>query len=300
MLALRMGLVVTMLASAAACATGGSSSSGGGTITVVAAENFWGNLASQLGGPHVKVTSVISNPNADPHDYEPTAADARTFSKAKLVVLNGAGYDPWASKLLSSATDSSRLTLDVGEVVGAGTGNNPHRWYSPGDVRTVVDTLWEDYKTLDPKHSDEYDTLHDQLVKTGLKEYFELIAQIAGTYAGTPIGASESIVSPLAQSLGLQVLTPQRFINAISEGSEPSAADKTLADQQISSGAIKIFIYNSQNSTPDVQRLVSAAKAKGIPVVEVTETLSPAGASFQDWQVAQLKAIQAALAQAKR
>jgi zinc/manganese transport system substrate-binding protein len=129
-------------------------------------------------------------------------------------------------------------------------------------------------------------------------QYNKLISDIKSKYAGTPIGASESIVTPLAAGLGLKMLTPETFLNAISEGSDPTAADKTTVDAQIKGKQIKVYVYNSQNSTPDVQTQVDSAKAAGIPVATVTETLIPADATFQDWQAKQLQGIEQVLAQA--
>jgi zinc/manganese transport system substrate-binding protein len=276
----------------------GAASGSGKQIQVVAAENFWGSIASQLGGSHVKVTSIINNPDADPHDYEPTAADARTVAGAQMTIVNGIGYDAWADKLLSSNPSSSRTQLKVGDLVGIKPGGNPHRWYSPTDVRKVIGQITADYKKLDPADSADFDTLRSTFETKTLGTYNQLITDIKAKYAGTPIGASESIVSPLADGLGLKMLTPSSFLSAISEGTDPTAHDKALIDQQIKGKQIKVYVYNSQNATPDVQQQVKEAKAEGIPVATVTETLTPAGASFQQWQVRELRGLQQALAKA--
>jgi zinc/manganese transport system substrate-binding protein len=289
-----------VLLALAGCATSSdtNASSGGAVINVVAAENFWGSLARQLGGSHVKVTSIINNPDADPHDYEPAAADGRAITAAKLVVINGVGYDAWATKLADANPSSTRVTLVVGELVGAKAGDNPHRWYNPDNVRTVIDQITADYKKIDPTNASFFDSQHTTVLETNLKTYFDTIAQIKTNYAGTPVGASESIFAMLAPALGVDLLTPPSFLAAISEGSDPTAADKATVDAQIKNKQIKVYVYNSQNATPDVQAQVNAAKAAGIPVTTTTETLTPAGASFQDWQVAQLTALKRALAQA--
>jgi zinc/manganese transport system substrate-binding protein len=272
--------------------------SGGKTIQVVAAENFWGSIASQLGGGHVKVTSIIDNPAADPHDYEPTAADARTVAGARFTIVNGIGYDSWAGKLLAANPGRGRTDLEVGNLVGIPASGNPHRWYSPDDVHQVTDQITADYKKIDPADAADFDKLKDTFENTTLAPYNQEIADIRAKYAGTPVGASESIFAPLAEGLGLDLVTPESFLDAISEGTDPTAKDKSTIDQQIADKKIKVYVYNSQNATPDVQAQVKAAKAKGIPVATVTETLTPAGAAFQDWQVRQLKGISAALAKA--
>jgi zinc/manganese transport system substrate-binding protein len=274
------------------------SSGGSMTINVVAAENFWGSLAEQLGGSHVKVTSIINNPDTDPHDYEATAADGRSIAAAQLAIINGVGYDAWATKLADANPSSTRTTLTVGDLVGAKDGDNPHRWYNPDNVKAVMDQITADYKKIDPADAAFFDSQHTTVITTNLKAYFDTIAQIKSSYAGTPVGASESIFAMLSPALGLNLLTPSAFLTAISEGTDPSAADKATIDAQIKGKQIKVYVYNSQNATPDVQAQVDAAKAAGIPVTTITETLTPAGASFQDWQVAQLTALKQALAQA--
>ena len=266
-----------------------------GQIHVVAAENVWGSLAAQLGGSRVQVTSVIANPATDPHDYEPSAVDARTMAGARLAIVNGAGYDPWAQKLIDANPVKGRMVLTVGDLVGVRAGGNPHLWYSPADVRRVIAAIAADYAKLDPKDAAYFRAQKAHLETTGLAQYSDLVAAIRRRYRGVAVGASESIFAPLARALGLELLTPPSFLKAISEGTEPTAADKTTIDRQIAKREIKAWVFNSQNSTPDVARLTEAARKRGIPVVAITETVFPAGATFQQWQVRQLKAIAAAL-----
>lgn len=290
-------LVLTALGAASACA-GARSTSAGGPVRVVAAENVWGSIAAQLGGDRVRVTSVIASPNADPHDYEPTAVDARAFAIAQLVIVNGAGYDPWAPKLLAANPVGGRLVLNVGDAVGIAAGGNPHRWYSPPDVRQVLAAIVADYKRLDPKDAAYFDRQRRLFETRGLAAYEAELAAIRTRYAGTPVGASESVFTPLAQALGLRLVTPASFLRAISEGTEPTAKDVSTIGRQIARRELKVWVFNSQNSTPDIQRLTDAARAKGIAVTTVTETLTPATVTFQAWQVAQLRALRAALAKA--
>ena len=264
-------------------------------IHVVAAENVWGSLAAQLGGSRVQVTSVVTNPATDPHDYEPSAVDARTMAGAQLAIVNGAGYDPWAQKLIDANPVKGRIVLTVGELVGVQAGGNPHLWYSPADVQRVISAIAADYAKLDPRDAGYFRAQKARLEATGLAHYKHLVAAIKSRYRGVAVGASESIFAPLAQALGLKLLTPSSFLKAISEGTEPTAADKTTIDRQISKREIKVWVFNSQNSTPDVARLTAAARTKGVPVVAMTETLFPATATFQQWQVRQLKALAAAL-----
>ena len=308
--ALRIGLGVAgavALVATSACSTtaSGARTSGetsgtgeGKVIQVVAAENFWGSIAAQLGGSRVHVDSIISNPDTDPHSYEPTAADARTVTGAQFSIVNGIGYDAWADKLLSTNPGSGRTELKVGDMVGLKPGGNPHRWYSPDNVHQVIEAITAAYKKIDPADAAYFDQQKTTFETQTLAPYNQLISDIKTTYAGTPIGASESIVTPLAEGLGLKMLTPESFLDAMSEGTDPTAADKATIDQQIRTKQIKVYVYNSQNSTPDVVAQVSLAKSEGIPVATVTETLAPAGDTFQQWQVAELQGIKAALAKA--
>ncbi|MGH3825151.1 MAG: metal ABC transporter solute-binding protein, Zn/Mn family [Pseudonocardiaceae bacterium] len=275
-----------------------SGSTGDTKIAVVAAENFWGSIAAQLGGEQVSVRSIIASPDADPHDYEPTAADGRDVARAQYVIANGAGYDPWVTKLVDANPAPARSVLMVGELLGVNEGGNPHRWYSPDDVHRVIEQITADYKRIDPADAAYFDQQKHAYKTQGLARYNQLIAEIRNKYGGTPIGASESIVTVLTEDLGLKMLTPESFLDAVSEGADPTATDKIAVDQQIKAKQIKIFVFNSQNSTPDVAALVAEAQAQGIPVATVTETPVPATARFQDWQADQLEGIWNALSKA--
>ena len=291
------GLVV-LLASACATTPPGSAGPGGDKIVVVAAENFWGSIAAQLGGTKVAETSIISNPQTDPHSYEPTAADARTIAGARLFIQNGIGYDTsWAPGLVAANPSASRTVLTVGDVLGLADGDNPHQWYSHASVYAVIDAITADYQKIDPAEASYFARQKATFEDSTLAEYNKLETEIRDEYAGTPIGASESIVSPLAATLGLDMLTPYSFLKDISEGTDPTTADKALIDQQIRNKQIKVYVYNSQNSTPDIQAQVALARQQGIPVTTVTETLSPAGDSFQQWMVGELEGLRTALAE---
>jgi zinc/manganese transport system substrate-binding protein len=293
--------LLALLALAGGCAglsTDRATTTGGKGLQVVAAENVWGSIASQLGGSRVHVTSVIASPATDPHDYEPTAADARTMAGAQLAIVNGIGYDPWAGKLIAANPVHGRVVLTVGDLLGLEPGANPHRWYSPTDVQKVIDQIARDYTKLDPKNATSFEQQKRRFETRGLAQYKRLIATIKRKYHGVPVGASESIFAPLAEALGLKVLTPTSFLKATSEGTEPTAADKTTIDRQIASRQIKVWVFNSQNSTPDVQRITDAARKKRIPVTTITETPTPPSVSFQGWQARQLETLAAALAKA--
>lgn len=281
---------------ATGCGGAGAGASSSGKLNVVAAEDFWGSIAVQLGGDRVEVTDIVGNPAADPHDYEPNAEDARTLAGAQIAIVNGIGYDAWASKLLDANPSSERTVLTVGELLGLEEGDNPHQWYSPGAVARVIRAIAAAYKRADPAHAAYYEAQRRRFETVGLARYRRLIEQIRSRYAGTPVGASESVFAPLAEALGLKLATPAGFLDAVSEGTEPAPGDKATVDRQIAGKQIEVWVYNSQNATPDVQRLTDAARGAGIPVATVTETTTPEGATFQAWQVRQLEDLRAALA----
>ena len=278
--------------------TAATSNGSGQTIEVVAAENFWGSIASQVGGSHVHVTSIIVDPNADPHSYEYTVANARTVADAQYVIYNGAGYDPWINTLLQSNSSSGRKELNIGNFVGKKTGDNPHMWYNPDYITAVANKIRNDLKSLDARNASAFDASTQTFLTTGLKAYHDTIATIKAKYSGTPVGATESIFSYLARALGLHLVTPYSYLKAVSEGEDISASSEANVEQQISKKQIKILVYNSQNTPNNVQALINKAKADSIPVATITETMTPATASYQEWQTAQLQGIQNALAQA--
>ncbi len=272
--------------------------SSSGKLRVVAAENFWGSIAAQLGGARVQVQSIIVNPDTDPHSYEPSAQDARTMAGAQLAIVNGIGYDEWASHLLAADSASGRELLDVGSMLGLRAGDNPHQWYSPAHVHAVIGAIVADYDRLAPAEASYFSERRHAFETDGLQRYDALIAQIRARYAGVQVGYSESIFQPLGEALGLRLLTPHGFAKAIAEGAEVSAQDKQTVDRQASKRGIAVWVFNSQNATPDVQRVNDLARAARIPIATVTETLSPASDSFEQWQVAELEGLERALHEA--
>jgi zinc/manganese transport system substrate-binding protein len=297
-------LLLPVVGVLAACG-GGSSTAGtpaasisSGGVNVVAAENFWGSIASQLAGSKANVRSIIVDPASDPHSYEPKAADARTMATAQLAIVNGVGYDPWAPKLLAANPASGRKVLTVGDLLGLKEGDNPHRWYNPANVESVANAITADLKQLDAKDAAYFDAQRAAFETQRLARYHQLIASIKSRYAGVPVGATESIFAMLAPSLGVNLITPPSFMKAISEGTEVSAKDKVTTQQQLTTRQVKVWIYNSQNATPGIQQLNAIARQQRMPIATVTETMTPASASFEDWQSAQLQGIERALHQA--
>jgi zinc/manganese transport system substrate-binding protein len=289
-------LVLVLVLGLAACGSGAPGADDG-RIAVVAVHPAWADLVRQLGGDAVDVRTLVDKPGIDPHDYEPSSDDALAFARARLVVTNGIGYDAWAGKLLDANPVDGRRVLEVGEIVDVADDGNPHQWYSPDAVDEVANAITDALVDLEPEQRADFEDRRRALDRV-LTPYYALIDEIEQEYAGTAIGATESIVAPLAEALGLRVLTPQRFVNAVSEGADPSAADRATVEEQLTSKAVRVLVYNPQNATPDVQALVDIAERVGIGVVHMTETPPRAGEGFADWQVAQLSALRDALAQA--
>jgi zinc/manganese transport system substrate-binding protein len=217
---------------------------------------------------------------------------------AKLAIVNGIGYDKWASNLLAANPVSGRVVLDVGGLLGLNEGANPHQWYDPASVQKVMSAIVADLDRLDPADGTYFAAQKRHFETVSLATYNQLLAQIRNRFHGVPVGYSESIFQPLGASLGLKLLTPYSFAKAIAEGTEVSAKDKQTVDAQAQKRLIKVWVYNSQNATPDIEQVNAICHAQHIPVATVTETLSPATDSFEQWQVAELEALIKALHQA--
>ena len=271
----------------------------GGRLRVVAAENFWGSIAAQLGGDRTDVSSIIVNPSTDPHSYEPSARDARTMAGARLAIVNGIGYDNWAPKLLDASPQAGREVLNVGQLLGLKEGENPHQWYSPASVQRAIARIVADYDRLDPAGAAYYAQRERAFETVDLARYDQLRAEIRSRYAGTPVGYSESIFRPLGEDLGLRLLTPYSFAKAVAEGTDVTAEDKRAVDRQAEDRQIEVWVFNSQNVTPDVERVNELARAAGIPIATVTETLDPASDTFEQWQVQELEGLLKALEAAR-
>ena len=264
-------------------------------IQVVVAENFWGSIASQIGGSLVNVTTIINDPNLDPHSYEPISANARAVADAHYIITNGVGYDAWMDRLIAANPSSTRKLLNAGELCGKNVGDNPHLWYNPDYVLKMANRIHDDLVYIDPGHTAEYDAAKEQFANTGLGAYLSLIKEIKTEFSGTKVGATESIFTYMADSLGLELITPASYMKAVSEGSDITAADEAAVERQIDQKQIKILVYNIQNTPPNVQIILDKARKQGIPAVRVTETMVPVTATFQEWQTAQLENIRMAL-----
>jgi len=253
---------------------------------------------SQLGGTHTQVLSIVSDPNADPHEYESNAANARAIANANFVIVNGAGYDDWALRLLSANNNPSQKVLNVANLLGKQAGDNPHFWYSPSYVNQTVHTMYSDLVTVDSSNAAYYGQQYAGL-NASLGQYNSRINEIVAKFAGRPVASTESIFVYLAEATRLNLISPPEFMKAVSEGNDPTTPDRILFEQQIINGTqpgnATVLVYNEQTATQLTLTIRAEAVAHLIPIVGVTETVQPSDAHFQDWMNAELIDLQRAL-----
>jgi zinc/manganese transport system substrate-binding protein len=263
-------------------------------LQIVAAENFWGSLVSQLGGDRVQVTSIVSDPNADPHEYSSSTKNARAFATANYVVLNGVGYDDWANKLLSAQPEPQRKVLTVANLVGKKVGDNPHLWYNPAYVNTAVAQMDKDLIALDPANKTYYQERLKNL-DLSLSGYQNRVKSIKQQFGGTKVAATEDIFAYLANAAGLDLISPPAFIQAVAEGNDPPTDSVVQFQQQLQSGQVKVLAYNQQTVTPLTTSIKQLAAQQNIPIIGITETVQPPDTTFQDWMNAELIDLENAL-----
>jgi len=267
-------------------------------IQVVAAENFWGSLIFQLGGTHANVLSIVSDPNADPHEYESNTADARAIADANLVIVNGAGYDEWILALIAAGSAPHRVILNVQELINQSVGTNPHFWYSPAYVNDTVNAMYQDLVSIDPTNAAYYEQQYVAL-NASLGIYNARIGEIKQQFRGVKVASTESIFEYLANATGLDLVSPPAFMEAVAEGNDPPAQSIVQFQQLIQNRIVTVLVYNNQTVTPLTTSIETLASQQGIPIVGITETIQPwnaqTRATFQDWMNSELIAIQDAL-----
>jgi zinc/manganese transport system substrate-binding protein len=262
-------------------------------VAVVVSVDQWGDIVSALGGACANVKTVLAGSSVDPHDYEPSPADAARFSSAKLVVVNGADYDSWASKLAASSATGAHV-VSAAEVTKTPDGANPHLWYMPSAVTAVADAVTAELSKLDPQAGDYFSQRRSQFTAT-MAPYTAMIGKIKTEAAGKSYAATETIFDYQAQALGLVNKTPEGYRRASTNGSDPSPGDIDAFRTLLAGRQIDVLIYNTQTQGSIPQQIRSAAEQAGVPVVDVTETVPPGQTSFEGWQDAQLVAMGKAL-----
>lgn len=265
-----------------------------GKLQVVAAENFWGNIAVQLGGSDVLVTSIISNPNADPHLYESNAQDASEITNADVVIINGLGYDDFMTKLLSASSSSNRTLLRAQQILDVPDGSNQHLWYNISKVNLVASQITDAYISKDPAHRSDYQH-RLAAFDNSLQPLEQTITRIKQQYAGVSVAYTEPVPGYLLAAAGLDVKTPEGFAKSIEDGDDPSPADTYAMDQLMDNGSVKVLLYNAQATSPVTENVKTLAKQHNIPVIGVTETLPTNEQSYQSWMQDEMNQLLAAL-----
>jgi zinc/manganese transport system substrate-binding protein len=261
-------------------------------VKIVAAENFYGDVAKQLGGANVSVSSILTNPDQDPHLFEASASTARSIADARIIIFNGADYDPWMVKLFSASPRSGREVIEVAALVDKKAGDNPHLWYDPNAMPALAKRLTALLATVDSDHRADYQQRLTRFERT-LKPLDEKIAMLRQKYAGVPVTATEPVFGYMATAIGLNMRN-EDFQLAIMNNSEPSPSQIAAFEKDLRSRAVKVLLYNNQASEETTKKMQAIAKDAGVPVVGISET-EPPGTTFQDWMLSQLNALDAAL-----
>jgi zinc/manganese transport system substrate-binding protein len=287
--------VVGVAVGAVLAQSGSSSPSSHGRVSVVAAENFYGNIVSQIGGSHVSVTSILTDPNADPHLFEPGTSNGLAVSQAALVIQNGVGYDSFMQRLEDAAPSPHRIVVTIADVLGvSGADANPHLWYDVPELGRVATAIASGLGRADPANRSAY--------RAGLIRFERSLAPLRrevgalrARYGGTAVAYTEPVPGYLLTAAGLPSLTPTAFARAIEDGSDPSPEAVAQMTALFTHHRVRVLLYNNQTVSPITTRIRTAAQAAGIPVVGVSETL-PSGRTFQGWQLEQARALERALA----
>jgi zinc/manganese transport system substrate-binding protein len=265
-----------------------------GQIAVVAAENFYGDIARQIGGDRVSVVSVMNTPDQDPHLFETTPGVVRQIAAAQIVILNGANYDSWMDKLLAAGPRRDRIVVNAARLAGYKAGDNPHLWYDPATMPAVAAGIADALAKADAAHASDYST-RLKIVLAALDQVAQRVAQLKAKHGGTPVTATEPVFGPMARALGL-TMRNERFQLAMMNDTEPSARDIAAFESDLKERKVRLLIYNSQVSEKLTERLRDIAKRAKVPVIGVTETMPP-NVKFQDWLLGELEALDKALSE---
>jgi zinc/manganese transport system substrate-binding protein len=261
---------------------------------VLGTENFYADLLAQIGGSRVNASSILNDPSADPHEYEASPATAKLVADARLVIVNGIGYDDFMEKLLGASTKPDRVVINVQDVLGVKDDVNVHVWYDPATMPKVADAASSALAKLDPQNA-AYFAAQKERYLAALKPWSDKIAALKTKYAGVPIAFTENVAGYLTEAIGLKVLTPPEFMEAIESGTDPAPADVANERDLITGHQVRALLYNSQVTSPLTAQIRDLAVKNNVPVVAVAETIPPSFKTFQDWQLAQLDELEKAL-----
>ena len=295
-LAVVLALGVTLLASACSSSIVGVAGSGGGKIVAVGAENEYADVIAQVGGKYVQVSAIMSNPNTDPHTFEASASVARLVSSAQLVVQNGVGYDGFMNTIENAAPSSARKAIVVQNLLGLPDSTpNPHLWYKPGTMPAVANAIAADLAALQPAHASYFKANASAFISS-LAAWNGAMAAFKAKYPNTPVATTEPVADYMLQAVGADNLTPFAFQADIMNGTDPSAQNVAVERSLFTQHKVKVFVYNQQVTDSLTDSFISLAKANGVPVVGVYETMPAPGFNYQSWMVAEVQALQKAVA----
>jgi zinc/manganese transport system substrate-binding protein len=288
--------VAGLLAGCGSSSSGSGSGGGSDPIAAVGAENEYANVISQIGGPYVKVSSIMSDPNTDPHTFEASPSVAQTVSQAKLVVQNGVGYDDFMNKIESASPSSSRKVIDVQKVLGLPDDTpNPHLWYSPKTMPAVAKALVTDLSALDPAHASYFKTRAAKF-DASLRPWHQAIAHFKKQYPNTPVATTEPVADYMLQAAGTDNMTPFSLQASIMNGTDPAPQNVSLQNGLFNDRKVKVFVYNQQVTDTITQGFLKLAADHHIPVVGVYETMPTPGYDYQSWMMAEINALRKAVA----
>jgi zinc/manganese transport system substrate-binding protein len=276
--------------------TGGPGPAGNAVpIKVIGTENFYADLLSQVGGERVQATSLLNDPNADPHAFESSPADAAQVADARLVIENGLGYDGFMDKLLAASPSSGRRVINVQVLLGLPDGQNAHVWYDPATMPRVAAAAAAALAALEPLNA-TYFSARAALYVASLQPLVAKIDAMKARFSGTPIAFTEPVMEDQAEAIGLKVLTPAGFQKAIEDGIDPAPVDVAAQTDLLTGHQVRVLVVNSQVTTPITDQMADLARANGIPVVGAAELIPATYGDFQDWQLGQLVELDQALA----
>jgi zinc/manganese transport system substrate-binding protein len=295
------GLTIAALALVALVLAGCGTSVGAsspGVINAIGAESQYANVISQIGGNYVHASSILNNPNTDPHSFESSPSVAREVAGAELIVQNGLGYDDFMSKIESATSGSSRHLLVVQHLLKLPNSTpNPHLWYDPTTMPVVAQAIATELSNIQPKDAG-YFVANLKKFDASLTPWFDAIAAFKARYNNTPVATTEPVADYLLQAMGADNLTPFTFQADIMNGTDPTPQDISLESSLFGKHQVKVFCYNQQVVDALTSSIRQNAKNHGVPVVGVYETMPVPGYNYQSWMLAETQAIQKAVAAA--
>jgi zinc/manganese transport system substrate-binding protein len=304
LLAAALPLAAALLASACSSSPASPGAAGGTpaaaaasavTITAIGAENEYADVISQIGGKYVHASSIMSNPNTDPHAFEASPAVAREISAARLIVQNGVGYDNWATTIENAAPGSGRKVINVQQLLGLPDSTpNPHLWYKPTTMPAVASAIATDLGQIDPAHAAYYKA-NAASFTASLTAWTKAIATFRAAHPGTPVATTEPVADYMLQAAGADNMTPFSFQADIMNGVDPSPQDTAIERSLFTGHKVKVFLYNQQVTDSLTESFISLAHASGIPVVGVYETMPAPGYDYQSWMLAEVNALNKAV-----